>query len=318
MEYFINANKKEYDDADGSVNKPYKSLNDLLNNIDCKKDCEIFLSSGTYEVDETILSKGENCTITIKGKDDKTTLIQTSGWFSNSCGGNSSFTLNIFNLIYNIKTDLTQSNLNYIYCNLNFYNVVFDSIPNNAHSVFLPDNSIINFYNCTKTQESTKFLRCTDGKINLYNCYGCFTSGYGTEQSQWDAKNNLIVKQTNLNDKFNIIDNNLNSTYGVYSGLYKWAKKQFMLEQNNQLYTIKSEFYEPSKSQYKPITGVEVNNITDENLKKYGFDDIGDILKTIDKGNLNMLFTNDLEDGKQFGVNLKNGIKKIDGIRLLK
>ncbi|MCD3340392.1 hypothetical protein G8T81_14970, partial [Clostridium botulinum C/D] len=189
---------------------------------------------------------------------------------------------------------------------------------NNAHSVFLPDNSIINFYNCTKTQESTKFLRCTDGKINLYNCYGCFTSGYGTEQSQWDAKNNLIVKQTNLNDKFNIIDNNLNSTYGVYSGLYKWAKKQFMLEQNNQLYTIKSEFYEPSKSQYKPITGVEVNNITDENLKKYGFDDIGDILKTIDKGNLNMLFTNDLEDGKQFGVNLKNGIKKIDGIRLLK
>ncbi|OOV53064.1 hypothetical protein B1A67_00605 [Clostridium botulinum D/C] len=102
-------------------------------------------------------------------------------------------------------------------------------------------------------------------------------------------------------------------SYGCPIEYYK-----FLLQQNNQLYTIKSEFYEPSKSQYKPITGVEVNNITDENLKKYGFDDIGDILKTIDKGNLNMLFTNDLEDGKQFGVNLKNGIKKIDGIRLLK
>ena len=52
----------------------------------------------------------------------------------------------------------------------------------------------------------------------------------------------------------------------------------FLLEQNNQLYTINSEFYEASKSQYKPIAGININNITDEDLKKYGFNDIGDIL----------------------------------------
>nr|WP_229240856.1 discoidin domain-containing protein [Clostridium haemolyticum] len=52
----------------------------------------------------------------------------------------------------------------------------------------------------------------------------------------------------------------------------------FLLEQNNQLYTINSEFYEASKSQYKPIAGININNITDEDLKKYGFNDIGDVL----------------------------------------
>ncbi|MCD3217429.1 hypothetical protein G8S55_09240, partial [Clostridium botulinum C] len=52
----------------------------------------------------------------------------------------------------------------------------------------------------------------------------------------------------------------------------------FLLEQNNQLYTINSEFYEASKSQYKPIAGININNITNEDLKKYGFNDIGDIL----------------------------------------
>ncbi|MCD3216951.1 discoidin domain-containing protein [Clostridium botulinum C] len=61
----------------------------------------------------------------------------------------------------------------------------------------------------------------------------------------------------------------------------------FLLEQNNQLYTINSGFYEASKSQYKPIAEVDINNISDENLKKYGFNDIGDILTemTVNKEN---------------------------------
>lgn len=57
---------------------------------------------------------------------------------------------------------------------------------------------------------------------------------------------------------------------------------KFLLAQSNQLYTIKPEFYEPLKLQYKPITEVDINNITDEHLNKYGFDYIGDILTETD------------------------------------
>ncbi|EDS77047.1 spry domain protein [Clostridium botulinum C str. Eklund] len=89
---------------------------------------------------------------------------------------------------------------------------------------------------------------------------------------------------------------------------------RFLLEQNNQLYTIKSEFYEPSKLQYKPITGVDINNITDEHLKKYGFDDIGDIMKTIAKENMIMERDDDLGSGIQFSISLNNAIKIIDDI----
>lgn len=90
--------------------------------------------------------------------------------------------------------------------------------------------------------------------------------------------------------------------------------KKFLLQQSNRLYTIKSEFYEPLKSQYKPITEIDIDNITDEDLKKYGLDDIGDIVKTIDEENLTMTQVGKLESGIQFSTSLNNSIKRIDDI----
>lgn len=261
------------DNNNGTKEYPYKTIKGLLFNINTKIDTLIYLGKGEFEIDETIFNKCNNCKFSIHGKNKDTILKQIKGFFSNSGGGNETFTCNFYDLIYTAP-NVENPNANYVYSKCNFYNIAFKDIANNGYSFFYSVNEI-NFYNCIKTKISNNFLRTTDGKINLYNCYGAFTSGYSTNQSSWDKKDNLITDNPKLNNRYKIIGEG-NSIYGVYSGDNSWQLSRYLLKQDNQYYSIESEFYDKEKRTYLPC---------ERDFDKNGIDDLHQLTTNIEINN---------------------------------
>ncbi|MCS4464731.1 hypothetical protein JTT01_14010 [Clostridium botulinum] len=72
---------------------------------------------------------------------------------------------------------------------------------------------------------------------------------------------------------------------------------KFLLKQNQNYYTIKSEFYK--NNNYKPITELEGKEVlTQNNFETYGIDDLNLLTKTIDTRVINGIDKGRLGSGK--------------------
>lgn len=286
MDKFVDCNYG-IDNINSSI---YKTLDFALDDITNLSDniININLMAGNYNLKLHDSLFKSNKTVNVKGKDGKTILTQTEGFYSNYGGGSINFTLNIYNLIYNTPKTISY-NWNYFKFNWNFYNIIFNEIANELYAVMYPLYSTIYMMNCTKSKLSSNFLRTTEGKIYLKNSYGAFTNGWGTTQSKWDDGSNLILNEPNLDSDFKILNGIENSLYGVYSGLYGWKLYKYLLKQNTQYYTIHNDFY--SNGKYNNL-GDSID-IKDEYAEKYMEDDLknyfieksinNEIFKPIDK-----------------------------------
>ncbi|HIG0355236.1 MULTISPECIES: hypothetical protein [Clostridium] len=87
--------------------------------------------------------------------------------------------------------------------------------------------------------------------------------------------------------------------------------KYYLLKQNKQYYTIKSEFYK--NGEYKSITELEGNEIlTKTDFETYGIYDLDLLAQTIDTQVVNGIDKGSLGSGKYFEIELNNFIKKIN------
>nr|WP_242568059.1 hypothetical protein [Clostridium botulinum] len=94
-----------------------------------------------------------------------------------------------------------------------------------------------------------------------------------------------------------------------YEPLIKKPNK-FLLKQNDQYYTIKSEFYK--NGNYEPIIELEGEEIlTQADFETYGIDDLNLLTKVIDTQVINGIDRGGLDSGKYFEFGLNNDIKKI-------
>lgn len=205
--------------GNGSSSNPYKTLEYFCNYVAVKTDGDytVYLKRGTYEiVSNNIFGQFTSGNLTIIGLGEQTEILQKTGMYANSTGGNANFTLNIAKCRYNILTSLTSYNLIGFYWKWNFYNVLFEFIPDNSYSVFSSSTSMI-IRNCVKLTNSTSFLRKNSSTISVYDSMGYFTSGYSTSQSDWDKGGNSIGS---VGDYVKVLK----------EGLYKWNTcKTFIL-----------------------------------------------------------------------------------------
>ena len=84
---------------------------------------------------------------------------------------------------------------------------------------------------------SSQMFRTTEGTIKLTNCYGGFSSGYSTSNSNWDYQTNTITSNPQVDtNTYRITD--VDETWknngtgenadggtanrGVYGGAYSW------------------------------------------------------------------------------------------------
>lgn len=272
------------DDTSGS--NLFKTLDYCLNYIATLSDAiyNINLADGSYTITlhDNLFSSNKN--ISIKGTGLNTIITQTQGFYYNTGGGNSSFTLNINKLIY--KMIAIQENYNMFKFNWNFNNVVFLDISNVSYAIFLPFNGTnsLNIIHCIKNTNSTGFLRTTNGIIKVSNSYGAFTSGYGTSSSNWDDGSNIIIASPQLDSNYKILNAD-NDLYGVYSGSYTWNNKKFLIKQGTSYYSIKPEFYSQDTDSYDPQL---ISELSGDKFSNYGIDD----LTQIHNNALNKLITN--------------------------
>lgn len=116
---------------------------------------------------------------------------------------------------------------------INCYNVVFNNLQSSVYRFFYPKYES-KFVNCTITQKWNNLLGKT---MRLTNCYGGFTSGYGTSDSDWNYQTNRIVNSPLLSSTYQITEaenvwknkgtgtnpDGTKANLGVYGGTYSWA-----------------------------------------------------------------------------------------------
>ncbi|HDK7138318.1 TPA: hypothetical protein PTV74_002186 [Clostridium botulinum] len=91
---------------------------------------------------------------------------------------------------------------------------------------------------------------------------------------------------------------------------YNPSLNKFLLKQNNQYYTIKSEFYK--NSNYEPIADLQKKEIlTQTDFETYGIDDLNLLTKTVDTQNINGTDKGRLGNGKLFEFEMDSNHKKM-------
>lgn len=222
--FYVDSNNGD-DSNDGTKELPLKTIEGFLTKMPLiTEECKIYLMAGEYEFNKDLLSAIRTSgKLTIIGKNKDTVLYQVDGLFTANSGGNPSSYFIVRNLVYNMSKSGTGANLNFTKTNINFYNVVFENVPDNDYAVWLPFSSTLNIVNCTKVNESKNFIRTTHGDAIVSKSYGNFSAGYATSVSHFDKGNNLFVASAALNEKYEItIDESSNNQFGVYAGEYSW------------------------------------------------------------------------------------------------
>lgn len=222
--------------GDGTKANPYKTLDKIAENGIISNDYSygIILNSGNYDLTNTIFTLTNNKSINIIGNKEKT-ILNVGNIYGNQLGGSRSYTVNIYRLVWNGKP--TGPNALGIRTTLNLYNIAFKFDDTSFNVSYFYTGGSHNFYNCTLPFNTSNMLRTTNGTIQLTNCYGGFSSGYNTSQSNWDYQTNTITSnpQVDINTyritdddsawKGNGTGNNddgSTANRGVYGGTYSW------------------------------------------------------------------------------------------------
>ena len=239
---YIDSTNGNDSNGDGTSEKPYATLNKLTETGIIIKGVSynIYLQDGQYDLPSEIIDLNCNKSIKIFGNKEKTILnLPHDGVGANSGGGGKKdYSLEFNKMI--MKLNSTNRN-NYWCCanSITFNNIVFDSKVQFDYGFIIINttDSTAKFNNCISIGNAIKIR--TDGKLTLTltNCYGTFTSGYKTTQSQWDYKTNYITtspqvdsstyKITEDESKWKNVGTGTNpdgskANLGVYGGEYSW------------------------------------------------------------------------------------------------
>ncbi|EJP6472802.1 hypothetical protein NHI66_002112 [Clostridium botulinum] len=127
-----------------------------------------------------------------------------------------------------------------------------------------------------------------------------------------------IINNTNsyLYYRINISKNNGGSYTGINTfEMYESLKEnKFLLKQNSQYYTIKSEFYK--NSEFSPITELEGKEIlTEHDFETYGIDDLNLLTKTIDTQVVDGIDEGSLGGGRYFSIDIPNDFINISEVK---
>ena len=240
---YIYINSSEGNDATGNGTKanPYKTLDKIADSGIIEKEYSygIVLNNGNYELTSKLFTLNCNKSINLIGNKQNTILI-VNGIFANTCGGTRDYSVNFYRLVWdgnNYKNDNTINVKN----NMNFNNIVFRNTISTRYSYFCPDGqSSIIMKNCTLVTQTSNMLRTTNGTIKLTNCYGGFSSGFSTSDSNWNYQTNVITQKsedihvdsttyqiTDGESVWKNVGTGLNpdettANIGVYGGTYSW------------------------------------------------------------------------------------------------
>lgn len=222
--------------GDGTKSNPYKTLNKISANgiVVNNYSYGIILNSGSYELTNKIFELTNNKSINIIGNRQNTILNVSNGIYANSHGGSKAYDVNIYRLVW---YGVAKTNAVDILTPLNLYNVVFKFDSTSfSYSYFNSQNTYV-FTNCTMPTNSSSMFRTTEGTIKLTNCYGGFSSGYSTSNSNWDYQTNTITSNPQVDTttyritdvdeawKNNGTGQNADggtANRGVYGGAYSW------------------------------------------------------------------------------------------------
>lgn len=134
----------------------------------------------------------------------------------------------------------------------------------------------------------------------------------------------IIDKNTEYDDKSDIKVNTFDVQLNIMSHDDKTriknmilkidTPKKYLLKQNDQYYTPKSEFYK--NGNYEPITQLSGKEILEQNdFETYGIDDLNLLTKTIDAQVLNGIDKGSLGRGKLFEIPFSNDFLKCSGVK---
>lgn len=235
----IYISSKEGNDTtgNGTQNNPYLTLDKISEEgvIENGYSYAIVLMDGKYELTTKIFELNCNKKINIIGNKRKT-VLEANNIYANNGGGSSAYEVNVYRLIW--RAVLPASNTIYVRTQLALYNIVFDISGTSGYSYFIPMNKYV-MYNCIAPRLVGAFLRTTGGIIQLTNCYGGFTSGYGTGNASWDYQTNYITETPQVEgityrikdeeSKWKNVGTGTNpdgsrANLGVYGGEYSWEE----------------------------------------------------------------------------------------------
>ena len=298
-----------------SGGQAFKTLQALINGIiPFKEDTTIYLMSGMYTVNNAMaININAGVTVNVIGRAVETILQPTTYWgYNNNPLGTPGSTLNINKLVFDML-HMGKTNAQNLKINLNLNNVAIINIPKPNYSNFFPNGSIFIFKNCIALGSYNAAFRCDKGNAYLYNCYGRFANGYNTVQTKWDIDNNIITTAPQVDDKYQIIDDLIPDSIGLYSGDFNWAAVLLLLKMNNQYYSIKEEYYNIDTKQYNPLASMDfsaafsigglLNDITigEETFKPMNkFDNFSIVLPVV--GANNMASINAIKSKKELVV----------------
>ena len=232
---YINSETGNDTTGNGTNENPYATLDKIADSgiIENGYSYGVVLEDGTYTLTNKMFNLTCNKSINIIGNKEKTILSVTT-IYPNQGGGSTNYSVNLYRLIWDGNNNRNSNTIS-LHTEINFYSVVFNNIASNGYSYFNGYKMTLN--NCTITKEANKMLRTTAGPIKLTNCYGGFTSGYGTSDSDWDYQTNRILSSYILGSDYSITEDESvwkdvgtgtdpdgsQADLGVYGGEYSWA-----------------------------------------------------------------------------------------------
>ena len=220
---YIDSNIGSDTNGNGTKENPYNTLQYFIVSVAEKINSNYTIRlNGTHRLNNRrMFSDFQKSTIEIIGEALSTEIIQEVPFSEANQGGFTTFNLTIARCRYNIPENLNSDNLNIYFWTWNFYNVLFEYIPNNSYSIFLPNVKTI-FRNCVKLTNTTSFLRTNRVNIiDVYDSIGYFTNGYSTIQSYWDRGGNQIGTINNYMDV-------------LKTGLYPWISNKTLILHNGE------------------------------------------------------------------------------------
>ncbi|HCL4447059.1 TPA: LamG domain-containing protein [Clostridium botulinum] len=155
------------------------------------------------------------------------------------------------------------------------------------------------------------FKTCLNDKQVLNNYNKKLTGEESNLVAYWrinEGKGNVVYDLSN--NKFN--GNIINSEWEVNAPTITWSK--YLLKQNNQYYTIKSDFYK--NGNYESIPELEGKEILTQNdFETYGVNDLNLLTKTIDTQVINSIDKGNLGNGKLFEIPFGNDFMSISEVK---
>ena len=225
--------------GNGTKANPYSTLDKIAESriIEKGKSYGVVLKNGEYELTEKIFNLDYDGEINIIG-DRQNTILKVNGIYSNYSGGKGGYCVNFYRLIWD-GNNCNNANVIMPKTEMNLYNIAFKNIASNGYSYFDPmTGTSYKINNSVLPNNPSCMLRTSDGGIiQLTNCYGGYTSGYGTTDNTWNYKTNYITstpkvdsttyKITDDESKWKNVGTGMNpdgsqANLGVYGGEYSW------------------------------------------------------------------------------------------------